>query len=113
MLQTKTIPEDDRVYESRTAQLKQVFALSVPGLLNVLSICIQGVGLQYITATVSLMLSGSCIVFTAALSVVLLRCRLNLYHFSGQFPTSPHCPRCLSNSYVRMSVSSKPIIQVY
>ena len=62
---------------------KEVWALAVPGTLSVLSIIVQGMGLRYISASVSLMLSGSCVIFTAMLSVALLKCRLNYLHLSG------------------------------
>lgn len=48
-----------------------------------ISIIFQGMGLRYISASVSMMLSGSCIIFTAILSVSLLKCRLNNLHLSG------------------------------
>ena len=43
----------------------------------------QGYGLQYISASLSMMLSGSCIIFTAIASVWLLKRRLNRLHLSG------------------------------
>ena len=43
----------------------------------------QGAGLRYINASVSQMLSGSCILFTAGLSVVVLRAKLNKLHYIG------------------------------
>lgn len=43
----------------------------------------QGAGLRFISASVSQMLSGSCILFTAALSVIVLRAKLNKLHYAG------------------------------
>lgn len=56
----------------------------MPGSLSVASIIVQGMGLQYISASMSMMLSGSCVIFTAALSVLLLKCRLNYLHLMGK-----------------------------
>ena len=66
------------------ASWKEVWALIVPGLFSVASIIVQGMGLRYISASLSLMLSGSCIIFTAILSVLLLKCRLNQLHLAGK-----------------------------
>lgn len=48
----------------------------------------KGAGLRFITASVSQMLSGSCILFTAGLSVVVLRAKLNMLHYVGARPLS-------------------------
>eukprot|EP00884_Botryococcus_braunii_P001950 jgi/Botrbrau1/11756/Bobra.0195s0081.1 len=58
-------------------------ALLLPALCNVLSILLQGEGLRFITASVSQMVAGSCILFTALLALILLRCRLNWLHLTG------------------------------
>ena len=58
--------------------------LVLPALCSVASMVVQGLGLQYISASTSLVLSGSAILFTAALSTLLLRCRLNSMHCLGE-----------------------------
>ena len=50
---------------------REVLALVIPGAFSVSSILLQGMGLRYISASLSMMLSGSCIIFTAILSIVL------------------------------------------
>ncbi|KAK9828122.1 hypothetical protein WJX81_007423 [Elliptochloris bilobata] len=61
----------------------QLHVLLYPGIANVVSILVQGAGLRFITASVSQMLSGSCILFTAGLSVIVLRAKLNMLHYVG------------------------------
>lgn len=61
----------------------RIFSLIIPGALSVMSILLQGMGLQYISASLSMMLSGSCVIFTAILSILLLKRRLNIFHISG------------------------------
>ena len=78
---------------------KEVWALAVPGTLSVLSIIVQGMGLRYISASVSLMLSGSCVIFTAMLSVALLKCRLNYLHLSG--PPKTNAPTTVKSPKTR------------
>lgn len=58
-------------------------------------LAVQGYGLQYISASLSMMLSGSCIIFTAIASVWLLKRRLNFLHYSGQ-------KHCLPSSAARL-----------
>ena len=57
--------------------------LLLPAITSVASMILQGLGLRYISASTSFVLSGSAILFTAALSVILLRSRLNALHCSG------------------------------
>eukprot|EP00884_Botryococcus_braunii_P001948 jgi/Botrbrau1/11754/Bobra.0195s0079.1 len=54
-----------------------------PALLHGLSVIIQGEGLRYVTASVSQMIAGSCIIFTALLAVLVIKCRLNWLHLAG------------------------------
>ncbi|BDA48956.1 probable solute carrier family 35 member F6 at N-terminal half [Coccomyxa sp. Obi] len=67
----------------RKSSWKELLMLAWPGTLNIMSIIVQGMGLQYISASVSQMISGSCIIFTAALSVMVLGRRLNWLHITG------------------------------
>ncbi|KAK9802798.1 hypothetical protein WJX73_007502 [Symbiochloris irregularis] len=59
--------------------------LLVPAVCSVLQIIVQGVGLAYISASTSMVLGGSAILFTAALSTTLLKCRLGKLHWAGIF----------------------------
>lgn len=67
-----------------SSSYKEILILIVPGTFSVISIVLQGMGLRYISASLSMMLGGSCIIFTAILSIVLLKRRLNLFHISGK-----------------------------
>ena len=80
MAQGESDCEEAHKYE---AGWKEICALSVPGILSVMSIIVQGMGLRYVSASVSMMLSGCCIIFTAILSVLLLKCRLSNLHLTG------------------------------
>lgn len=106
-MQTKQpeAPESNPVQqpEKSVATWKEVWALIVPGLFSVASIIVQGMGLRYISASLSLMLSGSCIIFTAVLSVLLLKCHLNYLHFSGELDH----PLCLISAQTLNSRSCK------
>ena len=79
-----------------------ILALIVPGALSVSSIVLQGMGLQYISASLSMMLSGSCVIFTAILSILLLKRRLNVFHILGELlflhDKSPHPRHMLSEA---------------
>ncbi|KAK9918918.1 hypothetical protein WJX75_008024 [Coccomyxa subellipsoidea] len=75
--------QKEAVPSRRKSSWKELLMLAWPGSLNVMSIIVQGMGLQYISASVSQMISGSCIIFTAALSVLVLKRRLNWLHITG------------------------------
>eukprot|EP01026_Neomeris_dumetosa_P033141 TRINITY_DN2637_c0_g2_i3.p1 TRINITY_DN2637_c0_g2~~TRINITY_DN2637_c0_g2_i3.p1 ORF type:complete len:719 (-),score=52.62 TRINITY_DN2637_c0_g2_i3:352-2508(-) len=62
---------------------KKVVKLILPGLLQQQALGIQGIGLRYVSASVSQMISGSCIIFTAVMAIVFLKRRLNEFHWGG------------------------------
>ena len=101
-LQEKTDRCDLREPEYQQQARSGILVLIVPGVFSVTSILLQGMGLQYISASLSMMLSGSCVIFTAVLSIVLLKRRLNAFHITGQVDhrsshvAAPIC--CMSGS---------------
>ena len=70
--------------------------LILPATCSFASIVLQGAGLRFISASTSQMLCGSAILFTAALSLIFLGCRLNGLHCTGeQASISPLHRACL------------------
>jgi len=61
----------------------KVAKLIAPALAGHLALIMQGIGLQYTSASVNQMVSGSCIIFTAMLSVAVLKRRLTPMHITG------------------------------
>ena len=72
--------------------------LVLPALCSCGQMIVQGLGLRYISASTSLVLSGSAILFTAALSMIFLRSRLNALHCWGTLLTKPLSVMCLSTA---------------
>jgi len=63
--------------------LRKVLQLIAPGVTGHMALVLQGIGLQYTSASINQMVSGSCIVFTAVLSVLILKRRLTRLHAIG------------------------------
>mmetsp|Transcript_25022 Transcript_25022/g.62973 ORF Transcript_25022/g.62973 Transcript_25022/m.62973 type:complete len:435 (-) Transcript_25022:1767-3071(-) len=63
--------------------LQKVYKLVAPGVTGHMALVLQGIGLQYTSASINQMVSGSCIVFTAILSVLILKRRLTRLHSIG------------------------------
>ncbi|KAK9808678.1 hypothetical protein WJX72_001816 [[Myrmecia] bisecta] len=57
--------------------------LSAPGIAGIVSITLQGIGLKYISASVSLVISSSVVIFTALLAITILKRRLMWLHWLG------------------------------
>lgn len=82
----------------------RMWPLFWPAALHGMSVIIQGEGLRYVTASVSQMIAGSCIIFTALLAVLIIKCRLNWLHITGTAPRWSFPPSTATPAYPHPSL---------